>query len=204
MLEHYLRPRMEPLFFHPLAKLVGRTKAAPSLVTLFSLACGIAIIPCMLFRFPAAAIGMLWLSGLADVIDGSLARLSNQTTPFGTILDIVSDRIVEFSVVLALFLIDPDRALVCLMMLGSILVCVTSFLVCGIIYEKNGAKSFYYSPGLMERAEAFIFFTLMILFPKAFPFWGWAFVFLVFLTALFHIAAFCKAAHCSSTPRPSA
>ncbi len=187
MLEHYLRPRMEPLFFHPLAKLVGRTKAAPTLITLFSLALGIAVIPFMLFRLPLAAVGMLWLSGLADVVDGSLARLSNRTTPFGTILDIVSDRIVEFSVVLALFLIDPNRAFVCLMMLGSILVCVTSFLVCGIVSEKTGQKSFYYNPGLIERAEAFIFFTLMILFPKAFYFWGWTFVFFVFLTALLHI-----------------
>ena len=183
MIEQHLRPQLDRLFFAPAAKLLAKTKVTPTAVTLFSLACGLAVIPLMHFRQPLASVIALWLSGLGDVIDGGLARLTNRITPLGAILDIVSDRIVEFSVVLALFLVDPERALVCIMMLGSILICVTTFLVASAAFKNDGPKSFHYSPGLMERAEAFIFFTLMILFPSSFYFFAWAFVALVCLTA---------------------
>lgn len=46
----------------------------------------------------------------------------------GTILDIIFDRIVEFAIIFGLFTVDPvHRAGIALFMLGSILICVTSF-----------------------------------------------------------------------------
>lgn len=69
------------------------------------------------------------------------------------------DRVVEFVVVLALWFVAPQqRGLWCLLMLGSMLLCITSFLVVGIFSENQSQKSFHYSSGLMERAEAFSFF----------------------------------------------
>lgn len=75
-------------------------------------------------------------------------------------------------------------------MLTSILLCVTSFLVVGIFTEKQTEKSFYYSPGLIERGEAFFFFILMILFPSYFVLLSSLFILLVLLTTAIRVVQF--------------
>jgi hypothetical protein len=42
---------------------------------------------------------------------------------------------------------------------------MTVFLTVGAVAEKSGIKTFYYQPGLAERTEGFILFSLMIVFP---------------------------------------
>lgn len=111
------------------------------------------------------AVALLWLSGLLDVIDGTMARRS-QKTGFGTVLDLVFDRIVEISVVVALALRYPEHMPVFLFLLGSFVVAMTLFLAVGASSSKRSEKSFYYQPGILERTECFILFTLMILFPS--------------------------------------
>ncbi|OGX80382.1 MULTISPECIES: CDP-alcohol phosphatidyltransferase family protein [unclassified Exiguobacterium] len=111
------------------------------------------------------AVALLWLSGLLDVIDGTMARRSRKTG-FGTVLDLVFDRIVEISVVVALALRYPEHMPVFLFLLGSFVVAMTLFLAVGASSSKRSEKSFYYQPGLLERTECFILFTLMILFPS--------------------------------------
>lgn len=111
------------------------------------------------------AVILLWLSGLLDVIDGTMARRS-QKSGFGTVLDLVFDRIVEISVVVALALRYPEHMPVFLFLLGSFVVAMTLFLAVGASSSKRSEKSFYYQPGILERTECFILFTLMILFPS--------------------------------------
>lgn len=110
------------------------------------------------------AVALLWLSGLFDVLDGTMARRSHKTG-FGTVLDLVFDRIVEISVVVALALRYPEHMPVFLFLLGSFVVAMTLFLAVGASSSKRSEKSFYYQPGILERTECFILFTLMILFP---------------------------------------
>lgn len=118
------------------------------------------------------------------MLDGSLARHQNKTSPIGAALDITADRLVEFAIILGLFLIDPHkRGLLCLLMLGSVLLCITTFLVVGIFSENQSEKGFHYSPGLMERTEAFAFFALMMLFPIYFTPLAAIFSALTFFTA---------------------
>lgn len=111
------------------------------------------------------AVVLLWLSGLFDVIDGTMARRS-QKTAFGTVLDLVFDRIVEISVVIALALRYPEHMPIFLFLLGSFVIAMTLFLAVGASSSKRSEKSFYYQPGILERTECFILFTLMILFPS--------------------------------------
>ncbi|EPE61998.1 CDP-alcohol phosphatidyltransferase family protein [Exiguobacterium sp. S17] len=111
------------------------------------------------------AVALLWLSGLLDVIDGTMARRSRKTG-FGTVLDLVFDRIVEISVVVALALRYPEHMPIFLFLLGSFVVAMTLFLAVGASSSKRSEKSFYYQPGLLERTECFILFTLMILVPS--------------------------------------
>jgi len=100
---------------------------------------------------------------------------------------------VEFAVILGLFFVDAnERALPSLVMLGSILLCITTFLVVGIFVENQSVKSFFYSPGLIERAEAFIFFSIMILFPSTFMVAAYLFSALTFFSAIFRFWEFMK------------
>ncbi|MFP3357457.1 CDP-alcohol phosphatidyltransferase family protein [Planococcus sp. SIMBA_143] len=105
----------------------------------------------------------LWLSGFLDVVDGTMAR-KTKPSPWGTLLDISFDRLVEISVILGLAFRFPDSMWALLLLSASIIVAMTVFLTVGALSEKQGMKSFYYQAGLAERTEGFILFTLMIVF----------------------------------------
>lgn len=139
------------------------------------------------------AVILLILSGYLDTLDGSIARMYNKKTDKGASLDIIFDRFVEFFIILGIYLYDPsNRALICLLMLGSAYICITSFLIVGILIDKKTEKSFYYSPGIMERTEVFILFIFMIIFPSFFSYLGISFSVLLFLTGLLRIFQFYK------------
>ncbi len=197
MLEKYFRGPYQSLLVDPLAKQIKNWSfLSPSHLTMASCFIGIlSAIPISTGSIWKSLICLLF-SGYLDTLDGTLARLKNQSSPLGSALDIISDRVVEFSVILALFLFHPEtRGIYSLLMLGSILICVTSFLVVGIFTENTGQKSFHYSSGLIERAEAFLFFSLMILFPGIFPLITLLFSSLVLLTAALRIYHFIQYEH---------
>ena len=139
------------------------------------------------------AVLTLIISGYLDSLDGTIARLTNRSSEFGSALDIICDRIVEFAIIFGLYLVNPvARATTCLWMLGSVLICISSFLVVGIFTQNSSTKSFNYSAGIMERFEAFMFFIAMILFPKYFTYLGYTFTILVTMTALLRMREFAK------------
>lgn len=193
MIEKNFRKMYQQICVGPLIALPGLRKMEPSLFTGMACVFGVIVLPLLFYGWNLFALLTLALSGYLDTFDGSLARLQGRSSSKGAALDIVSDRIVEFAVVLGLFAVDPERrALPALFMLGSILICVTSFLIVGMFSKNQSEKSFYYSPGLIERAEAFLFFGLMIVFPTLFIPVAYLFSVLVFLTALIRIIQFCR------------
>jgi archaetidylinositol phosphate synthase len=164
---------------------------SPNQLTIISLCFGFAILLFSWVSLPFLAFLSLLLSGYFDTLDGSLAREKEEASPAGAALDIFCDRAVESLIILSLFLQNPqERGLLCILISCSILLCVTSFLVVGIFSEKNGEKSFHYSPGLMERTEAFIFFGLMLLFPSSFFFLAILFSLLTLATGIFRLYQF--------------
>ena len=110
------------------------------------------------------AIVVLWISGFLDAVDGSMARQNEQTTAWGTLLDITFDRIVEISYIIGLALCFPASRLYLIFMCGSIILSMTIFLSVGTLSRKKGKKTFYYQAGLVERTEGFILFSLMLIF----------------------------------------
>ncbi|PIQ43882.1 MAG: hypothetical protein COV52_06865 [Gammaproteobacteria bacterium CG11_big_fil_rev_8_21_14_0_20_46_22] len=192
MLEHYIRPAYQRILVDPLAQSLARyTRVSANQLTLFSGVLAPFILLALWFHHPAVALGFLLLSGYLDTLDGTLARFRSETSEQGSVLDIVCDRVVELSVFLGLYLYAPDtRALACLAMLGSSYLCITSFLVVGIFTQNESQKSFHYSPGLMERGEAFIFFVLMIAAPFLFQPLAWAYTLLVLWTAGYRVYEF--------------
>ena len=194
MLEQTLRHYYQRALVDPLIPYIAN-HLTPLSVTWLSGLFGMLFIPFLLFNKSLIAIGCLLITGYLDTLDGSLARYQNTISDFGSVMDIVMDRIVEFVVIFAFYLYNPARALSVILMLGSILICITSFLVVGIFTANNSHKSFYYSPGLMERAEAFIFFIAMTVFPAYFNALALIFCFLVSLTALIRLIEFKKGAN---------
>ncbi|AJI45407.1 CDP-alcohol phosphatidyltransferase family protein [Francisella tularensis subsp. novicida] len=188
MIEQKIRPVFQRIFVDSIAKSIAPV-IAPNLITLISLVVGL-VAAIAFFINQYLCIFLLLLSGYFDILDGSVARLQGSSSSFGTILDILSDRFVESFIIIAIFINQLDIAWVGLLMMMSIIACISSFLLVGIFSQKESSKSFYYSPGLIERAETFIFFIVMILFPDMVLILGLIYTLLVLWTTLYRCYEF--------------
>lgn len=166
MLDTHARKYVNPVIDMG-ANIFLKLKLTPNKVTLLALFIGIITSILLFFGNFKLAVFMLWFSGYLDSVDGAMARILKKTTLFGTLLDIVSDRVVEISIILVLGYKYSDARFYLMILLGCIILSMTVFLTVGALTEKKGMKSFYYQAGVAERSEGFIFFSLMMLFPNA-------------------------------------
>ncbi len=191
MLESKLKPHYQKYFLNAVTANPLVRKLSPNMLTLLSLLFGVAVMPALYVGAVVTATLLIVLSGYFDTLDGAMARAVGRSSALGTVYDIMSDRVVECAIVLGLVSVAPaERALPALLMLCSMLICITSFLVVGIFTDNLSEKSFHYSVGLMERAEAFIFFIIMIWLPDYFTVLALAFSLLVLLTGMHRIQQF--------------
>ncbi len=165
MLDTHARKYVNPIIELG-AEFLLKLKLTPNNVTILALLLGISTSIFLYFDMQIIAVTLLWVSGYLDAVDGAMARRSNSSSSFGTLLDIVSDRIVEVSIVLVLGLKFVDVRYNLIVLTVCILMSMTIFLTVGALSEKKGVKSFYYQAGVAERSEGFIFFSLMILIPS--------------------------------------
>lgn len=193
MIDSNFRTPYQRLVIHPLLKWKTLHRFSPQMFTLLGMLTGILVPFCLYFQRSILALVFLALSGFFDTLDGSLARHLGKASPKGAALDITADRLVEFAIILGLYLYFPEkRALLSIGMLGAILICITTFLVVGVFEQNDSEKSFHYSPGLIERGEAFIFFALMVLFPSLFSPIALIFISLTSITAYIRVFQFIK------------
>src|ERR1043166_5807091 len=189
MIESILRPTYQLYVVDPILRWARHY--SPMTITYAACITGVMAAVMLVLRFPLIATLLLLISGFLDTLDGTVARAENKTSNLGSVLDIVSDRVVEFAMIFALFALDPlHRGGLTLAMLGSCYLCITSFLVVGIFTPNESHKGFHYSPGLIERAEAFLFFILMIWSPNYFSWFAYLFTSLVLLTSFLRIKQF--------------
>ena len=165
MLDTHARKYVNPII-ELVAEFLLKLKLTPNNVTILALLLGVSTSIFLYFDMHIIAVTLLWVSGYLDAVDGAMARRSNSSSSFGTLLDIVSDRIVEVSIVLVLGLKFVDVRYNLIVLTVCILMSMTIFLTVGALSEKKGVKSFYYQAGVAERSEGFIFFSLMILIPS--------------------------------------
>jgi phosphatidylglycerophosphate synthase len=183
MLDTHARHVLQP-FFDRIARALDRRGVGPLRVTLWGAALGVLAAMSLALGWTWSFVLLLWLSGLADAVDGTLARQSGQASRAGAMLDIVCDRLVEVAVLIAFGLRFPAARLELLALSGMIILSLTVFLTAAAALPNSSTKSFHYQAGLAERSEGFVFFTVMALWPQGMP----------AATLLFALAVACTAA----------
>lgn len=138
----------------------------PNTVTLIALATGLGGAFALYQQLPVLALTLLWLSGLADVLDGTIARLTGESSPFGAFMDLIFDRVVEMCYILAIVIPAPEFAVPAVYLLCAIIFSFSIFLASGALIGKRSEKAFYYQAGLAERTETFLIFSGIMVFPE--------------------------------------
>ena len=185
MLDTHGRSYVQPIIEGTASGLLKRGLKADH-VTVTAFIIGVAASVVVYFDQPYLGVAILWFSGFLDAVDGSMARLSKSSSSWGTVLDVTFDRIVETGILVALALRHSEPKILFLLMLLaiSIIITMTIFLTVGAVSDKKSEKSFYYQPGLAERTEGFILFSLMVLFQSHLQFWTIVFIIVEVVTGL--------------------
>lgn len=194
MLDAPLRRVLDPALNHFGRRLAARGATADQ-VTLAGLAIGLVAAGLIAVGWPGVALAPLLLSRLADGLDGAVARATGKTD-FGGYIDIVADFLFYGAIPAAFVLADPARnGAAGAVLLLSFYVNGASFLGFAILAERHGmdtaargAKSLYFSGGLLEGTETILFLAALCLWPMAFPTLAWAFAVLCFLTTGLRLA----------------
>ncbi|KJE26244.1 CDP-alcohol phosphatidyltransferase family protein [Geobacillus kaustophilus] len=164
MLDTHARKYVQPLI-ETTASSFLKIGLTANQVTMISFLIGLSSGILFYFDYAVAAIVVLWISGFLDAVDGTMARKTN-VSPWGTVMDVTFDRVVEISVILGIAFKYPHVQWALLLLSVSIIFSITVFLTVGAVSEKKGMKSFYYQAGLAERTEGFLFFSFMMLLPN--------------------------------------
>ena len=141
MLDSKARKYVDPLF-RISADMVIRQGLKANHVTLGSFALGITAAIFLLGGFRLTAVGLLWISGFFDALDGTVARRTHSSTPWGALMDLTFDRLVELGLILALGARHPQALFPLLLLASAIIFSMTVFLAAGALTPKTGEKAF--------------------------------------------------------------
>lgn len=183
MLDTHARKYVNP-FIEKGANFFIKLKLSADSVTILALLLGIFASILLYFNQNIIAVLILWLSGYLDAVDGAIARKTNSSSSFGTVLDITSDRIVEIGIIIVTGIKFVDVRFNLIILLSCILLSMVIFLTVGAVSEKSGIKSFYYQAGVAERSEGFIMFSIMMLSKTYLGIVINIFAFIILITAL--------------------
>ncbi|MBI2148342.1 CDP-alcohol phosphatidyltransferase family protein [Candidatus Woesearchaeota archaeon] len=130
MLDRYRKWLYNTKFSKAISKLV-MLKINPNLITFLGLIFGIIAAYLIYKHFLLLAIIPLILSGLCDLCDGWVARLSHKETKFGVIFDVSLDKYVEGLIGLGYAFITPSFLIpgyiwVIIAVFGSVIISVIS------------------------------------------------------------------------------
>lgn len=189
MLDALLRPVIDPVLTRQ-GRRLARLGLTADAVTLAGLALGLAAAGLIALGHPGWALLPLLLSRLADGLDGAVARATRRTD-FGGYLDITCDFLFYGAIPLGFVLTDPAaNGAAGAFLLTSFYFNGASFLGYAILAEKHGlhshargAKSLYFTGGLLEGTETIAFFVALCLWPALFAPLAWGFGALCFVTA---------------------
>ncbi len=150
----YLTRELKPYFekgFMPLIDTIIKVKVHPNFLTLLGLF--LVMVGSYFLYLKAYTLSFLFLllGALCDALDGTIARRTNQYTPFGAFLDSLTDRFSDALPLIAIALSFQDK----LLSLLSLMVLVFSF---GVSYARARAEGlgFELKVGAFERTERWV------------------------------------------------
>lgn len=165
MLDTHARHKVEGII-DTISTIFIKLNWKPTHVTLLALVLGLLAGITYYFGIVWLSLIFMWSSGTLDAVDGNLARKTGQMSKLGTLMDILFDRIVEITFILAIAFTHSEAVLSLMILACTFITSMTLFLTTGNLVKNEGKKSFHYQAGLTERTETFIFFTLMFIFDK--------------------------------------
>ena len=148
-------------FTEPVVQFLARTPITPSAITWlgFLLTIGAAVL--ITTGHLLAAGFVVLIAGLFDILDGSLARRTNQVTHFGAVLDSTFDRLSEAVLLLGiLVLYAREQSITGILLVGVALV---GSLLVSYIRARAEALGLEGQVGLFTRAERVIVLALGLL-----------------------------------------
>lgn len=184
MIDSRMRKYFQALFDFLAKKLIGMG-VTPNQVTTLAFLTGIAAGIVVLYELYWLSLTLLWISGLFDVLDGTVARLGGKSSAGGAFLDLIFDRVVEAVFIILFALARPEIYPAALVFLGAVIFNFSTFMLAGKLFENSGEKSMHYDSGLIERTETFIAFSAMLLLPSQASLVLWTFNALVLITGVY-------------------
>lgn len=193
MLDGLMRKLIDP----PLDRLgagLARLGIGANLVTLTGLGAGLVATTLIAVGAPLWGLFFIAVSRLFDGLDGAVARATRKTD-FGGFLDIVADFAFYGAIPLAFALWMPEaNGLPAAFLVTAFYINGATFLGYAVLAERHGhetmargAKSLYFTGGLLEGTETIALFVLFCLFPASFPLLAWLFGAATVVTALSRI-----------------
>ncbi len=156
------------LITEPLMAILKRSRLKPNTLTWIGLAISIIAAGTIATGHLLISGFLVLLSGLFDLLDGTLARLTNQTTRFGALLDSTFDRVSEAVLLLGLLVLylrsggTLEIILIFLALIGSFL---TSY-----VRARAEGLGIDCPVGLFTRAERVIILALGLLLSQFYKF----------------------------------
>ena len=164
MIETYVRPWLQP-FFDTFGKFIA-PHASPNTITILALIFGISAAGAIMIDHMVIGLICMLFSGMCDILDGTVARLTNTSSPRGAYIDLIIDRMVEAAIILGFMIRYPQYHIAYTTFFVAVLLHFSTFIAAGALFKNKGNKSMHYDRSIVERAEAFMVFVLMFLFPN--------------------------------------
>ena len=164
MIETYLRSRVQP-FFDTIGTCFTALHISANSITLLAFITGLCAALCIASTYLKSALCLLILSGLLDMLDGTVARLNGTKHNFGAYCDLISDRMVEAAVIIGFAWLHPEHIFAYLLFFAAVMLHFSTFVTAGALFPNMSAKSMHYDASIVERAEAFMIFFAMLIWP---------------------------------------
>ena len=150
----------------PMVRILSKSGITPNALTLINLALNIVAAYVIAVGHFLLGGALVLVSGLFDLLDGALARFTNQSTKFGAILDSTVDRISEAAIFCGLLIwYVPQGARLEIVLIFAAL--IGSFLVSYIRARAEGV-GWQCQVGLFTRAERVIVLAIGLLLNQIF------------------------------------
>ena len=145
----------------PAVLLLAKTSITPNTLTWSGFLLSIGVAALIVTEHLFAAGFLVLVAGLFDLLDGALARHTNQATHFGAILDSIVDRLAEAVILLGiLVLYAREQSIIGILLVG---IALPSSLLVSYIRARAEAAGLKCKVGLFTRGERVIVLALGLL-----------------------------------------